>query len=516
MKISLVLLVAILVFSCSGKAMVLTEVDPVDNWEYQAIAEATPESQGVDSEILNQTIKSLEYCGTDGIVVLRHGKKIFEQYREPFTSDMTHNIFSITKSVNATLIGIAIDQGYIESVDTRVLDIFPEYKKREENPVWNAMTIADLLTMSAGMPKDSSEADVWNMMLEDNWLDYIFDIEPLDFTFRNKFLYSNLSSCLLSAILAKSTGYSPLDYARMNLFNPLGITQYSWDYQSPSGVQSGASFLNLRTEDLAKIGQLYLDRGIWNGKRVVSEEWIEASMMKPEDIHNRLAYGYGFQWWLDRDGSYSGRGSLGQVIKVYPEQDMVVAIESTINYYNAALINKIYDPLSSDFLKSLSDNPLDPFSRMEVSGNEDEKMAASYEFPEMDKDFELSKNPLGFDTLKFNHRDSLYQFSLSIWGSDEVSLSFEDSELGQYIEFSEQKDVLDFFEYSKKMYHPEMLIAKQWVFSRLTLVEDNSLLLKIRTYPGIQEYNIEIKTDSENTDVKITDIMNVNAVSLRH
>lgn len=511
MKKSLIILITILVCSCASQTITLKEVNPVDNWDYQPITESTPESQGVDSEKLNQLIESVDFIDIDGIVILRHGKKIFEQYNEPFSKDMTHNLFSVTKSVNATLIGITIDQGYLESVDTRVLDIFPEYQHRAENPIWNEMTVRDLLTMTAGLPQDYGDVSFWHMIMEKDWLSYIFELEPLKYTFRKKFIYSNLSSCLLSSIVAKTTGYSPLDYARENLFRPLGITNYSWDYQSPAGIQTGATNLNLRTEDMAKLGQLYLDKGLWNGQRVVSEEWIIEATKRPEENFGR---NYGFQWWLDSDGTYAGQGSLGQILKVYPEYDLVVAFQSTITSVNWTDVSRLKNLFSSKFLKTLSDKPLDEISRIVVNNMEEKKIDTPYQFINIEKEFNFSENSLGFDKLKLNHTDDLYQFDLSIKGSDNISLTFKDADLGKNIEFSNQEDVLDYLDYRKKQLHSKIMVSKQWVFSKLLLVEDNNLLLQIRRFPATTGYDIKIKVGIEKSDVKITDMFHHNGVSL--
>lgn len=507
MKKILIILFTIVVCSCSRNSITLKEVNKTDDWEYQSFETATPESQGVNSVELQKFVDKVEALEVDGIVILRHGKKIYEEFRGPYTTEMTHNLFSVTKSVNATLIGIAIDQGYIDSVEVRILDIFPEYSERKENEIWNEMTIRDLLTMSSGLPQDDEEIGVWVMMLRDNWLDYIFSLDPIIPSYGRRFVYSNISSYLLSAILAKTTGDNPLDYARINLFKPLGITKYSWDFKSPSGVHLGATSLNLRTEDLAKLGQLYLNKGLWNGKRVVSEKWITDSIAKDDNIIPwSRSFGYGFQWWLEKDGSYSGRGSFGQFVIVYPKYDMVVTINSTIPDEKYTQHNQLLNLLPKYFIKTLKDEPLSLPENKILDNNEPivDGTEGLYPLLNIKEKFKFESNITGTKRTAIESGNG--KFKITVYNEDygKLSITIDESEIGKFVDVSSQDDILSYIDEIIKSIYPNENISKQHIFCKLIVKNSNEMKLTLRAYPLIMGYDITIKKSNEKVEIRIT------------
>jgi CubicO group peptidase (beta-lactamase class C family) len=277
------------------------------------------------------TIKARDY-DVDSVTVIRNGTIVLDEYFPPFEPDSKHVIHSCTKSIVSALIGIAIEQGYIEGVDQPVLDLFDERAVANPNADKETMTLEDLLTMSSGLECRDSYLYRWRGLREmsesDDWVQFMLDL-PMAEPPGTRFEYCNGGSFLLSAIIQKTTGMSALAFARKNLFGPLDITDVDWP-ANPDGITIGWGDMHVKPHDMAKIGYLYLNGGQWEGEQVVPAAWVETST-QAHIAAGTLSDGYGYQWWVDDGGYYMALGYEGQFIYVVPEKDMVVVFTSELN-----------------------------------------------------------------------------------------------------------------------------------------------------------------------------------------
>lgn len=294
---------------------------PTDGWRT-----STPEQQGIDSELLARMIQCIQDqdLNLHSILIVRNGYVVTDVYIHPFTQGSKHNIHSCAKSIISALVGIAIDKGYIESVDQPVLDLFPERSVAHIDSNKQAMTLEHALTMATGLECQDSGSYQYRgfsqMTQSQDWAQFMLDL-PMAEDPGTRFEYCNGASLLLSAIIQETTGVSALALAEEHLFGPLGISDVDW-LSSPQGVTLGYGRLWMSPSDMAKIGHLYLNKGVWDGHQVVSSEWVELSTRR--HISTSGGDGYGYQWWVDDSGMYEAQGYAGQRIIVLPEKDMVV------------------------------------------------------------------------------------------------------------------------------------------------------------------------------------------------
>ena len=286
---------------------------------------ATPESQGVSSSALLAFVEALD-SGVDtmhSIVVVRHGQVIVEGWWAPFGVDTPHQMFSLTKSFTSTAVGLAQAEGKL-SVDDAVLKYFPDVTPAAGNDFLKGMRVRDLLAMSTGHRTEPSFAG------STTWTKTFFE-HPVLHKPGTIFLYNTPASYMLSAIVQKATGQKEAEYLQSRLFTPLGIGTPRWE-TSPEGVSIGGYGLWLRTEDIARFGQLYLQKGQWQGKQLVPAEWVAAATTRQTSNGSSPGsdwdQGYGYQFWRSRNKSFRGDGAHGQFCMVLPEQDTVIAITS--------------------------------------------------------------------------------------------------------------------------------------------------------------------------------------------
>ena len=253
-----------------------------------------------------------------------------DAYVHPFRPGSQHIIHSCTKSIVSALIGIAIDTGYIKGVDQPVLELFPERTAANLDANKRAMTLDDLLTMTPGFDCRDSYLYGWRglneMRKSEDWVQFVLDL-PMREESGTRFEYCNSASFLLSAIIQNTTGMNALAFAEEHLFGPLGISDVRWP-SNPQGISIGWGELRMRPHDMAKIGHLYLNEGLWDGQQVVPSEWVEASTRRHTPA--TLSDGYGYQWWVDAAGFYMALGYAGQFIYVMPEKDLVVVFTSDL------------------------------------------------------------------------------------------------------------------------------------------------------------------------------------------
>ena len=295
-------------------------------WPTEGWRTASPEEVGIDSGMLEEMVSIIREGerGVDSVLVVKDGYLVMDEYFEPFSKGETHRIYSCTKSVVSTLIGIAIEEGHIEGVDQPVLDFFPDRTPVNMSAWKEEITLEDLLTMTAGLDARDSWLYDWvgltRMYNSSDALQYVLDLEVIEEP-GTRFEYTNGVSHLLSCIINETTGMSTLEYATENLFGPLGFDEVEWKNDS-LGRNWGYSTINLTAHDMAKFGYLFLNNGTWDGEQIVPEPWVRDATRKHVDA--LLWPGYGYQWWVDDWGHYLALGYKGQLIFVVPVDNTVV------------------------------------------------------------------------------------------------------------------------------------------------------------------------------------------------
>jgi CubicO group peptidase (beta-lactamase class C family) len=319
-----------------------------------SLPRSTPEAQGVSSAGLLGFIDAAEkqVDALHSFMLVRHGHVVAEGWWSPYAADEPHVMYSLSKSFTSTAIGLAVAEGRL-TVNDLVLGFFPAEAPTEPSANLRAMRVRDLLTMSAGQ----HDEDIQNFpYFADENLVKRFLALPVAHKPGTLFVYNTPASYILSAIVQKVTGQTVVDYLGPRLFEPLGIRQPVWD-ASKQGISLGGFGLNIRTEDIARFGQLYLQKGMWQGKAILPASWVEAAtsrqMSNGSSTTSDWEQGYGYQFWRCRHGLYRGDGAFGQFCIVLPQYDAVVAITSGTRDMQGVL-NLVWDRL----LPALKDGSL--------------------------------------------------------------------------------------------------------------------------------------------------------------
>ncbi len=287
---------------------------------------STPEREGVPSRRVRRFFEAVsneaDSIAAHGALLMRHGRVIAEGAWAPYRLDVPHMVYSMSKSVTGTAVGIAVDEGRI-SLDDRLVDIFFDVVSPKEAKGMKNLTVRHLLTMSTG-----SRFNEIGTMLDGHWAKMFLTSTP-KFEAGTEFEYNSLNTYMLAAALRRCTGVSLVDYLRPRLFEPLHIERYHWE-TCPEGVEKGGWGLSLTMEDAAKLGQLYLNRGMWEGKRIFSEAWADAATRKQiETPRGELKHGYGYQIWVsDEEGGFQFNGAFGQYVIAMPKYDALAVIFS--------------------------------------------------------------------------------------------------------------------------------------------------------------------------------------------
>jgi len=346
-------------------------------WPTAGWAASTPDEQGLERssfEALDGRIRAGDFGLIDRMVVVRNGYLVVnERYRNDYRqisrgrtgtlgcgidacddpADVhefnyyhpdfhpyyqgrdVHSLQSVTKSVTSALIGIAIGRGEVSGVDAPLLSFFTDYDLSRVDTRLREATLDDLLTMRSGIEWHESDRPLdetnttWQLEVSQDWIQFTLD-QPMDAAPGEKWVYNSGGSHLMSGIIRKATGQWATEYAESHLFGPLGITDYHWK-RTPRGYPDTEGGLYLEAEQLAKIGYLYLNDGVWEGRRILPEGWVAASTARRVERVNPQGWGYGYQWWrLDRDGTtvWAGLGFGGQFLYVLPEHDLVGVVNS--------------------------------------------------------------------------------------------------------------------------------------------------------------------------------------------
>lgn len=289
---------------------------------------SSPEKQGIDSKGILNFIKDMEKQELElhSFMMIRNGHKVSSCWWSPYKEDEPHMLFSLSKSFTSTAVGLAIEEGLF-TLDDHVLSYFTEDVPEEISENLKAMTVRDLLTMTAGHGDDP----MWRIIKREdgNWAKG-FLAEEVAFKPGTKFLYNTMATYMLSAILQKTAGMTLFDYLQPRILQPLGI-EGTWG-TCPKGITEGGWGLSTTTESIAKFGQLYLQKGNWEGKQLVPEYWVEeATKYHIDNSEERVgdwAQGYGYQFWRCSHNAYRGDGAFGQFCLVMPDKETVIAITS--------------------------------------------------------------------------------------------------------------------------------------------------------------------------------------------
>lgn len=378
---------------------------------------ATPESQGVPSEAILKFIDGCEKTfdagdlgAMHGFVIVRHGKVIAEGSWKPFdTLNETHMLYSHSKSFTSSAIGLLADRGKID-LDERIVDIFSNEVPAKVSENLAQLRVRDLLTMNVGK-KDH--------LLRDGG-DWVKEFLSKDF-FRKPgtgFKYDSDATYMLAAIVEKKSGMKMMDYLQKNMFDQIGITK-AWTTCSPQGIPCGGWGMNMTTRELARFGQLYLNRGDWDGKRVLSSDWVSLATtrqtwsgwqnvgVKALGEGTDWEQGYGFQFWRCRHGAYRADGAGGQYTVVIPEKDMVVSAHAGLGDFPKEL-----DLIWDNLLPVLKDAPLaeNPSTQKKLADRLAKLAIKPVEFARARKwttpfEFSLRENSRGFKSVRFDPKD---------------------------------------------------------------------------------------------------------------
>jgi CubicO group peptidase (beta-lactamase class C family) len=319
-----------------------------------ALPRSTPEAEGIDSAGILSMVETLEnkIDAVHSFVLVRHGKVVAEGWRYPYVAGDIQITYSVTKSFTSTAIGFAQQEGLL-SVHDKVLSFFPDLAPTNPSPQLKNMRIRDLLIMSTGHQSDTMNR--LRARTDGQWRRAFLELNV-----KNKpgthWVYNSGASIMLSAIVQKVSGQTLQEYLQPRLFEPLGFERVLWGLTS-EGISLGDGGLCIKTEDLAKFGQFYLQKGVWNGRRLLSEQWVDEATSRQasngSDPDSHWDQGYGYQFWLNKADGFRADGSLGQFCFVLPKHDLVLAVTS-----GTADLKGVMDIVWEKLLPAVHDNAL--------------------------------------------------------------------------------------------------------------------------------------------------------------
>ena len=336
-----------------GQATPTTLTQTNDSYMGSPLPRSTPEAQGISSEAILQFLQAVDKINTlHSFMLVRHGYVIADAWWKPEAPNKPHVLWSLSKSFNSTAVGLAIAEGKL-SLNDHVLKFFPADAPADPSDNLKALTVRDLLTMTSGQatePKVGTNAPTVKLFLA----------HPFVYKPGTHFLYNTAGAYTLSAIVTKVTGQTTLDFLKPRLFEPLGINNPQWDASS-EGYSLGGYGLYLCTEDVAKFGQLYLQKGKWNGRQLIPKEWVEEATSKQVrndgEGHSKIGIdwrqGYGFQFWRCTHNAFRGDGAHGQLCVVIPDKDAVIVITASTDKFQDemnAIWNNLYPAFQSSAL----------------------------------------------------------------------------------------------------------------------------------------------------------------------
>jgi len=393
------LLFILLVFSCQVK-------EPAQTTEL--LSQSTPEAQGISSQGILDFINAAEEQQPNALhsfMLVRHGQVVAEGWWDPYNPDSPHLLYSLSKSFTSTAVGLAVSEGLV-SLDDPVISFFPDKAPADPSHNLQEMRIRDLLRMTTGHATDS-----WGRIQgnPDGWVAGFLSL-PVEHKPGSIFIYNTGATYMLSAILQKVTGQTLVEFLTPRLFEPLEIKIPYWQ-TDPDGINLGGTGLFVTTKDIAKFGQMYLQKGNWKGQQILPEEWVKmATSLQTSNGSNPNSdwdQGYGFQFWRCRNNLYRGDGAFGQYCIVMDDYDAVLAITSGSNDMQG-ILNMVYDNL----LPAMHDDAL-PADDASLSALKDKigslKLDATQGNPSSDlateisgKKYVVSADNYDFKAISFN------------------------------------------------------------------------------------------------------------------
>ncbi len=400
----------------------------------------TPESQGISSQAILDFIEAVERERPNDLhsfVLLRHGKQVAKGWWHPYDKESRHTLYSLSKSFTSTAIGIAQAEGLL-SVNDPVIKFFPDETPANPSENLKSMRIRDLLKMNSGHNQEPSAATTQNT---ESWVKGFLSAQ-VEHKPGTHFVYNSMATFMLSAIIQKVTKQTLSEYLTPRIFKPLGIENFKWE-KNPQGIDFGGWGLNIRTEDIARFGQLYLQKGKWEGKQLIPEAWVEeATSFQTSNGSNPESdweQGYGYQFWMCRHGLYRGDGAFGQYCIVFPKQEAVLAITSGTRDMGA-IMNLVWKYL----LPAIKDEPLkandiaykalqEKTASLKLNPVKGEKSAAIVE-KISGVNYTLEENDWGLKTISFKLSGN--QPSMTFTGADStysLPIGFGEYKEGNYV-----------------------------------------------------------------------------------
>ncbi|MEA5425767.1 ChbG/HpnK family deacetylase [Arcicella lustrica] len=475
---------------------------------------STPEAEGVSSEAIINFLEAASKSKHEfhSFMMLRHGKVVAESWWNPYRNDLKHTMYSVSKSFTATAIGFAVSEKKI-TVEDKVISFFPDDLPTQVSPYLAELKIKDLLTMSVGHQTDpTGEIGAKN----ENWVK-AFLRTPIMNKPGSKFLYNSAATYMLSAIVQKVTGQKVIDYLQPRLFEPLGITGIDWEVD-PKGINTGGWGIRLKTEDMAKFGQLFLQKGLWKGKQILPAAWVEeASTMKIMQDPNATQakkdssdwlQGYCYQMWRSRNNGYRGDGANGQFIIVLPEKDVVIIVtaeapdmQGEFNLLWRYLLPAIKDqklPANPAMLAKLKEKSASlalPIPNKNVSSGIESKVSG--------KTFGMVTGDRSFENIKFDFNNGVCKVSFKTdsathqipFGAGKWELS-ETTKFGPYLVAAAK---------ANRVGLPAFKVAGSYTWK-----DENTLALTLRYIESPHTETIICSFDGDNVSIDFQSIFNIN------
>jgi len=334
------------------------------------------------------------------LLIARHGKLAVELYRWPYSATRPRIAHSIAKAFTSAAVGLAVSEGHLKLSD-RVIDFFPEHVPPVVSENLRAMTVRDLLTMRTGHAEETS-GSIWRA-IETSWIAEFLKI-PVVHRPGEVYVYTSAASYMLAAVFTAATGQSLHQYLRPRLFEPLGIVGETWDI-GPDGFNPGGNGLTCEVSDLLKFGLLHLQKGLWDGKRILPEQWIDDATRPVGDS------GYGYHWVTGPEGEFFAMGLFGQLIAVLPARDAVVVLNSALNRPDACSgmwVPLLHRHLNVIFPRALSNNITNRAAELELESRiaqlaEPAELSSSIQ-PALTGElhYSIDNNDLGISRIRFS------------------------------------------------------------------------------------------------------------------
>ncbi|SFS48875.1 serine hydrolase [Paenibacillus sp. BC26] len=440
----------------------------------QRLPRSRPEELGIRPQAITALLNDWQkrHIEIHSVMIMRNGHVAAEGWWAPYARQLPHTMFSLSKSFTSTAIGMAAMEGLL-SIDDTVISYFPEETPLDPSLNLQAMRIRDLLMMGTGHETDT----IVNLITSEdgNWVRAFLNA-PVEREPGTHFVYNSGATYMLSAILQKVSGQKLLDYLQPRLFEPLGILGATWG-ECPRGIHIGGWGLALTTEGVAKFGQLYLQKGLWEGKRLISEAWIEEATSKQiengDGGDNEWTQGYGYQFWQCRHGAYRGDGAFGQFCIVMPEQDMVIAITSSTNDMQGVL-----DAIWTHILPDIEDRALPLGANGDQAARLSTQLASLALHPPVFGNGSAREELVSGNKYRLNENPQQWESLTLHFERGEVVMTLEGAATGDYIVNSGRGT---WKEGSGKLLQPEpSAFGKQRAVSSFTWQEQDTLLITLR------------------------------------